>query len=66
MSTALVTGGCGFIGQHLVAALQSRGERVRVLDVASSHDLPAEVELFYGSILDSEMLARAMAGIRRV
>jgi uncharacterized protein YbjT (DUF2867 family) len=31
MSTVLVTGGNGFVGRHLVAALQGRGDRVRVL-----------------------------------
>jgi nucleoside-diphosphate-sugar epimerase len=31
MSTILVTGGNGFVGRHLVTALQSRGDRIRVL-----------------------------------
>jgi nucleoside-diphosphate-sugar epimerase len=31
MSTILATGGNGFVGRHLVAALRSRGDRVRVL-----------------------------------
>jgi nucleoside-diphosphate-sugar epimerase len=31
MSTLLITGGNGFVGRHLVTALQSRGDRVRVL-----------------------------------
>jgi nucleoside-diphosphate-sugar epimerase len=31
MSTILITGGNGFVGRHLVTALQGRGDRVRVL-----------------------------------
>ena len=32
MTTYLVTGGAGFIGSHVAAALQARGDRVRILD----------------------------------
>ena len=40
MTPVLVTGGSGFIGQHLVSELVARGRQVRVLDVcAPSPDL---------------------------
>jgi dihydroflavonol-4-reductase len=66
MSTVLVTGGCGFIGRHLVMELRARGERVRVLDVAPWTNHPTDVELVCGSILDARVLREAMAQIRCV
>jgi len=36
---AVVTGGCGFIGSHLVDALVGRGERVAVIDSLVTGDL---------------------------
>jgi hopanoid-associated sugar epimerase len=64
MSTVLVTGGCGFIGRHLVARLHARGETVRVLDVAQPDDLQRDVEFLHGSVLEPAVVARAMAGAR--
>jgi UDP-glucose 4-epimerase len=36
MKTSLVTGGCGFIGSHLVDSLINKGHRVHVIDNLSS------------------------------
>jgi dihydroflavonol-4-reductase len=59
---SLVTGGCGFIGLHLVRLLADAGHRVRVLDLVRSPHMDSRAELIVGSILDSEALRRATAG----
>ena len=66
MRLNLVTGGCGFIGRHLVDQLAARGERVRVLDLRSLDATPAGVERVVGSITDPATVARAMDGCERV
>jgi dihydroflavonol-4-reductase len=66
MPIDLVTGGSGFIGRHVVAALRARGAGVRILDLAPPDDLAADVEFAPGSILDPECLDAAMANVRRV
>jgi UDP-glucose 4-epimerase len=62
----LVTGGCGFIGARLTAALAARGEAVRVLDDLSNGSatlLPHGVELIQGDIADPAVVRRAMQGV---
>ena len=67
MGMTLVTGGSGFIGGHLVAALAARGERTRILDRQDPPDpLPPGVEFQRGSILDEAAVARALDGVERV
>jgi UDP-glucose 4-epimerase len=66
MANWLVTGGCGFIGSHLVDALLARGDQVRVLDDLSTgkrENIPAKVELITGDVADARLVAQAVDGI---
>jgi dihydroflavonol-4-reductase len=65
---AIVTGGAGFIGSHLVERLASSGQPVRVVErpgVAVDHLHPA-VDLAVADIRDRQALARALEGGRWV
>jgi dihydroflavonol-4-reductase len=66
MTSVLVTGGSGFIGQHLVSTLVDRGLQVRVLDIhAPTHPEP-EVEYVDGSVLDPDRVGEAVRGVEQV
>jgi dihydroflavonol-4-reductase len=52
----LVTGGTGFIGQHLVSALAARDRTVRVLDRRPPVCATPGVEYVAGSVLDSGLV----------
>jgi UDP-glucose 4-epimerase len=58
----LVTGGAGYIGGHVVAAMVADGERVAVLDDLSTGDAGrvAGVPLHVGSVLDTAVVDRAL------
>jgi dTDP-L-rhamnose 4-epimerase len=70
----LITGGAGFIGCRLTAALLSRGYRVRVLDslVSQVHgdDPPnpilEEVEMMVGDVRDPSVVRTAVRGVDAV
>ncbi len=63
MTRVLVTGGTGFIGQHLVATLAARGRSVRVLDLRlPGRGLP-DVQYVQGSVLDPGVVDDAMDGV---
>jgi UDP-N-acetylglucosamine/UDP-N-acetyl-alpha-D-glucosaminouronate 4-epimerase len=68
MALYLVTGGAGFIGSSIAAALLASGERVRILDDFSTgrrenvSSLPGRFELVEGTIADPETVSRSMRG----
>lgn len=66
MTCILVTGGSGFIGQHLVSELAGRGAHVRVLDIRLPTRLTPGVDYFEGSVLDQGLVQDAMAGADEV
>jgi dTDP-4-dehydrorhamnose reductase len=66
MRQALVTGGGGFIGQHLVTTLLAHGRRVRILDLRPPRYAATAVQYVQGSILDPELLQAALDDVDEV
>ena len=68
MTTALVTGATGFIGQHLVQRLIQAHYRVRALARPSSRQpsWPANVDVIEGDIRDAAKMKEAAAGANLV
>jgi len=66
MTKVLVTGGGGFIGQHLVSTLVERGRQVRVLDLRSPTSVVPGVEYVVGSVLDSDLVDESLRDVEQV
>jgi UDP-N-acetylglucosamine/UDP-N-acetyl-alpha-D-glucosaminouronate 4-epimerase len=66
--TMVVTGGAGFIGSHITAALTKSGARVRVLDDLSTghrenlEEIGGDVDFIQGSVADEDLVQKALQG----
>lgn len=72
MAQVLVTGGAGFIGSHLAAALAGRGDKVRVLDNFSTgkrenlEGIQGRIEVVEGDLRNAQDVGRAVAGVETI
>src|SRR5882762_6788555 len=69
---ALVTGGAGFIGSHIAAALVSGGARVRIIDdLSTGHreniaEIGGDIDFIQASLTDPNALSRALEDVELV
>jgi nucleoside-diphosphate-sugar epimerase len=68
----LVTGGAGFIGSHIAAALIERGARVRIIDDLSTghreniEEIGGDIDFIQASLTDPNALSRALEDVELV
>jgi len=68
----LVTGGAGFIGSHIAAALVSSGARVRIIDdLSTGHrenidEVGGDIDFIQASLTDHKALGRALEDVELV
>jgi nucleoside-diphosphate-sugar epimerase len=62
MSTALITGGSGYFGSLLRDRLKSRGQQVRIFDLADADDRTPDVNFLKGDIRDAAQVREACDG----
>src|ERR1044072_9785266 len=66
--TVVVTGGAGFIGSYIAAALNNSGARVRVLDDLSTghrenlEEIGGDIDFIEGSVADEDVVRKALEG----
>jgi len=69
---ALVTGGAGFIGSHIAAAMEAGGARVRVIDDLSTghreniEEIGGKVDFIEASLNDQDAIRRALEDVEVV